>query len=210
MQLNQEEIIMFRILIYGFTLVVLASTTTPNSEGGVEVRLLDNQNAPLMATLDMSKADERVKQFVSDAIEAKMKNIEQTMRSKQFVIETLDAKMKAIEGIMKSQIINFERNLTDQLTDYINKMVVKVDQENGKSSTYIRWGRSDCSGVNTEVVYSGMIFVQQLKYKVRKAELNILDVDKVLIKSRNEDIKMQCIVKVFCSFKYKWPEHVIY
>ncbi|XP_076072280.1 uncharacterized protein LOC143044236 [Mytilus galloprovincialis] len=155
MQLNQEEIIMFRILIYGFTLVVLASTTTPNSEGGVEVRLLDNQNAPLMATLDMSKADERVKQFVSDAIEAKMKNIEQTMRSKQFVIETLDAKMKAIEGIMKSQIINFERNLTDQLTDYINKMVVKVDQENGKSSTYIRWGRSDCSGVNTEVVYSG-------------------------------------------------------
>ncbi|CAG2246235.1 unnamed protein product [Mytilus edulis] len=145
---------MFRILIYGFTLVVLVSTTTPNSEGGVEVRLLDNQNAPLMATLDMSKADERVKQFVNDAIEAKMKNIEQTMRSKQFVIETLDAKMKAIEGIMKSQITNFERNLTDQLTDYINKMVVKVDQENGKSSTYIRWGRSDCSGVNTEIVYS--------------------------------------------------------
>ncbi|XP_063447271.1 uncharacterized protein LOC134726785 [Mytilus trossulus] len=146
---------MLKMLIYVFTLFVLASTTTPNSKGGVEVRLLDNQNAPLMATLDMSKADERVKQFVSDAIEAKMKNIEETMRSKQFVIETLDAKMKAIEGIIKSQISTFERNLTDQLTDYINKMVVKVDQENGMSSTYIRWGRSDCSGVNTEVVYSG-------------------------------------------------------
>lgn len=92
-----------------------------------------------MATLDMSKADERVKQFVSDAIEAKMKTIEETMRSKKFVIDTLDAKMKAIEGIMKSQISNFERNLTDQLTDYINKMVVKVDQENGKK--YILIGK---------------------------------------------------------------------
>ncbi|XP_052068527.1 short-chain collagen C4-like [Mytilus californianus] len=77
------------------------------------------------------------------------------MRSKQFVSDALEAKMKALEVIVKSQIANFERNLTDQLTGYINEMVVKVDEENGKCSTYIRWGRSDCSGVNTEIVYSG-------------------------------------------------------
>ncbi|CAG2241029.1 unnamed protein product [Mytilus edulis] len=146
---------MFKILIYGLTLFGIALTNTPNTGGNVEVRLLDNQNAPLVATLDMSKADERVKQFVSDAIEAKMQHIEETMRSKEFVIETLDAKMKTLERIMKSQITNFERNLTNQLTDYINEMVVKVDEENGMSSTYIRWGRSDCSGVNTEIVFSG-------------------------------------------------------
>ncbi|XP_071131282.1 uncharacterized protein [Mytilus edulis] len=155
MQFKHEKLKMLKMLIYGFSLFVLSSTATPNSNGNVDVRLLDNQNAPLVATLDMSKADERVKQFVSDAIEMKMKTIEETMRSKKFVIDTLDAKMKTLEGIMKSQITNFERNLTNQLTDYINKMVVKVDQENGMSSTYIRWGRSDCSGVNTEVVYSG-------------------------------------------------------
>ncbi|XP_071131280.1 uncharacterized protein [Mytilus edulis] len=146
---------MLKILIYGFTLFVLFSTATPNSNENVDVRLLDNQNAPLVATLDMSKADERVKQFVRDAIEAKMQHIEETMRSKKFVVETLDAKMKALEMIMTSQIAIFERNLTNQLTDYINKLVVKVDEENGKSSTYIRWGRNDCSGVNTEIVYSG-------------------------------------------------------
>ncbi|CAC5398024.1 unnamed protein product [Mytilus coruscus] len=131
MQLNQEEIMMSTLLIYGFSLFVLASTTTSNSVGDVEVRLLDNQNAPLMATLDMSKADERVKQFVNNAIETKMKNIEETMRSKQFVSDALEAKMKALEVIMKSQIAHFERNFSVQFTDYINKMVVKVDEENG-------------------------------------------------------------------------------
>ncbi|CAC5387404.1 Fibrinogen-like protein A,Ryncolin-4,Ficolin-3,Ficolin-2,Ryncolin-1,Tenascin-R,Fibrinogen-like protein 1,Angiopoietin-1,Tenascin-X,Fibrinogen C domain-containing protein 1-A,Ficolin-1,Veficolin-1,Ryncolin-3,Fibrinogen C domain-containing protein 1,Ryncolin-2,Angiopoietin-related protein 2,Microfibril-associated glycoprotein 4,Tenascin,Fibrinogen C domain-containing protein 1-B [Mytilus coruscus] len=100
---NQEEIMMFKILIYGLTLLVLASTATSNSNEDVQVRLLDNQNAPLVATLDMSKANERVKQFVSDAIEAKMKNIEETVKSKQFVSDALEAKLKNIEETVKSK-----------------------------------------------------------------------------------------------------------
>ncbi|XP_076106895.1 microfibril-associated glycoprotein 4-like isoform X3 [Mytilus galloprovincialis] len=187
---------MFKIWIYGFSFFVLASTTTSNSSKEVEVRLLDNQNAPLVATLDMSKADERIKQFVSDAIEEKMKTLEETLKSKQllsgalevrmrniektviskkfesdtietklknieetvnskqflndaveakikniedtvqsmqFVSDSLDTKIKDLEDILKSQIANFERNLTDQLTDYINEMVGKIAEENEKT-----------------------------------------------------------------------------
>ncbi|CAG2196206.1 unnamed protein product [Mytilus edulis] len=187
---------MFKIWIHGFLLFVLASTTTSNSSEDVEVRLLDNQNAPLVATLDMSKADERIKkfvshaieakiksieetvkskklvsdalevrmrnieetvkskQFVSDAIEVRMKNIEETVKSKQFLNDDIEAKMKNIEDTvqsmqfvsdsldtkikdlevnLKSQIANFERNLTVQLTDYINETVCKKAEENEKS-----------------------------------------------------------------------------
>ncbi|VDH94788.1 Hypothetical predicted protein [Mytilus galloprovincialis] len=174
MQHNQEEIIMLTILIYGFTLCVLVLSDTPNSSDDVEVQLLDNQNAPLVATLDMSKANKRVKQFVSDTIEAKMKNIEDTVKSKQFVSDALEEKIKTIENTVKSkqfvsdaleakmktiedtvksnqflsnaveakmkdlevnlqsQMAYFERNLTDQLTEYINEIVGKIDGENEK------------------------------------------------------------------------------
>ncbi|VDI67626.1 Hypothetical predicted protein, partial [Mytilus galloprovincialis] len=120
---------MFKTLIYGFTWCVLASTTTLNSNENVEVRLLDNQNAPLVATLDMSKADERIKQFVSDAIETKMQNIEKTIKSKKFVSDALKAIMTEQEMNLRSQIANFERNLTDQLTNYIDNKVNKTEEE---------------------------------------------------------------------------------
>ncbi|XP_063448847.1 techylectin-5B-like [Mytilus trossulus] len=193
MQLNLGEIIMFKLWIFGFSLFVLVSTTISKSSEDVEVRLLDNQNAPLVATLDMSKADERIKQFVSDAIEAKLKsieetvkynklvsdalevrmrnieeavkskqfvsdaievrmktiaeavkskqflndaveakikNIEDTMQSIQFVCDSFDTKIKDLEVNLKSQMANLERNLTDQLTDYINDTVSKIAEEN--------------------------------------------------------------------------------
>ncbi|VDI83116.1 Hypothetical predicted protein [Mytilus galloprovincialis] len=145
---------MFKTLSNVFRLFALVSTATLNSsDQHVEVRLLDNQNAPLLATLDMSNANERVKQFVSDtieekmktikesvqsklfvddAIEAKMKNIEETVKSKQFVSDALDTKMKVVEVNLKSQIANFEQNLTDQLTNYIYEMVGKLYEENEK------------------------------------------------------------------------------
>ncbi|CAC5397321.1 unnamed protein product [Mytilus coruscus] len=170
MQYNQEEMIMFKIWIYGLTLFVLASTTTSNSAEDVEVRLLDNQNAPLVATLDMSKANERVKQFVSDAIEAKMKNIEETVKSKQYASDALEDKLKNIEETvkskkfvsdalraimrdheinLKSQIANFERNLTDQLTDYIDNKVGKKDEEKEKPEE-LKQRPFDCEDVKTK------------------------------------------------------------
>ncbi|CAG2196205.1 Angiopoietin-related protein 1,Fibrinogen C domain-containing protein 1-A,Fibrinogen C domain-containing protein 1,Fibrinogen C domain-containing protein 1-B,Ficolin-2,Tenascin,Ficolin-1,Microfibril-associated glycoprotein 4,Angiopoietin-related protein 2 [Mytilus edulis] len=127
---------MCKTFIYGFTLFVLASATTSNSSENVEVRLLDNQNAPLVATLDMTKADERIKQFVSDAIETKMKNIEKTIKSKKFVSDALKVIMTEQEMNLRSQIANFERNLTDQLTNYIDNKVNKTEEEKGNQNIH--------------------------------------------------------------------------
>ncbi|CAG2215755.1 unnamed protein product [Mytilus edulis] len=198
MQHNQEEIIMLTILIYGFTLCVLVLSDTPNSSDDVEVQLLDNQNAPLVATLDMSKANKRVKQFVSDTIEAKMKNIEDTVKSKQFVSDALEEKIKTIENTVKSkqfvsdaleakmktiedtvkseqflsnaveakmkdlevnlqsQMAYFERNLTDQLTEYINEIVGKIDGENEKSIKR----PLDCKDVKTKKETESTRYIQ--------------------------------------------------
>ncbi|CAC5388334.1 Fibrinogen-like protein A,Ryncolin-4,Ficolin-3,Ficolin-1-B,Ficolin-2,Ryncolin-1,Tenascin-R,Tenascin-X,Tenascin-N,Ryncolin-3,Tenascin,Techylectin-like protein,Fibrinogen C domain-containing protein 1,Ryncolin-2,Angiopoietin-related protein 6,Techylectin-5B,Angiopoietin-related protein 2,Angiopoietin-2,Microfibril-associated glycoprotein 4,Fibrinogen alpha chain,Ficolin-1-A,Ficolin-1,Fibrinogen C domain-containing protein 1-B,Angiopoietin-4 [Mytilus coruscus] len=139
---------MFKIFIFGFTLFVLASTTKSNSSKDVEVRLLDNQNAPLDATLDMSKADERIKQFLSDAVEVKMKNIEETVKSKQFLSDALKAIKIVQEVSLKSQIANLERNLTDQLTDYIDDKVGKIDEENEKPEDH-KQRPIDCGAVKT-------------------------------------------------------------
>ncbi|VDI51586.1 Hypothetical predicted protein [Mytilus galloprovincialis] len=103
MELHGGEIVMFKIYIFGFSLFVLASTTASNSTEDVEVRLIDHQNAPLVAILDMSKADKRIKQFVRDAIEAKMKTIEETVKSKQLVSDALVVRMRNIEETMKSK-----------------------------------------------------------------------------------------------------------
>ncbi|XP_071180484.1 microfibril-associated glycoprotein 4-like [Mytilus edulis] len=140
---------MCKTFIYGFTLFVLASATTSNSSENVEVRLLDNQNAPLVATLDMSKADERIKQFVSDAIETKMKNIEKTIKSKKFVSDALKAIMTEQEMNLRSQIANFERNLTDQLTNYIDNKVNKTEEEKEKTKES-KQRPIDCGDVKTK------------------------------------------------------------
>ncbi|CAC5413292.1 Fibrinogen-like protein A,Ryncolin-4,Angiopoietin-related protein 7,Ficolin-1-B,Ficolin-2,Ryncolin-1,Tenascin-R,Fibrinogen-like protein 1,Tenascin-X,Fibrinogen C domain-containing protein 1-A,Tenascin-N,Ryncolin-3,Tenascin,Fibroleukin,Fibrinogen C domain-containing protein 1,Ryncolin-2,Angiopoietin-related protein 6,Techylectin-5B,Angiopoietin-2,Angiopoietin-related protein 2,Microfibril-associated glycoprotein 4,Ficolin-1-A,Ficolin-1,Fibrinogen C domain-containing protein 1-B [Mytilus coruscus] len=100
------------MLIYGFALFWLTSVTTVETNSDVEVRLLDNQNAPLMASFDMSKANDRVKQFVSDAIEAKMKGIEKNFNQ---------------------QIENIERNFTVYFTDYLHGIADKIVKENDKT-----------------------------------------------------------------------------
>ncbi|CAC5413293.1 Fibrinogen-like protein A,Ryncolin-4,Angiopoietin-related protein 7,Ficolin-3,Ficolin-1-B,Ficolin-2,Ryncolin-1,Tenascin-R,Fibrinogen-like protein 1,Ficolin-1,Fibrinogen C domain-containing protein 1-A,Tenascin-X,Tenascin-N,Ryncolin-3,Fibrinogen C domain-containing protein 1,Ryncolin-2,Angiopoietin-related protein 6,Techylectin-5B,Angiopoietin-related protein 2,Ficolin-1-A,Tenascin,Fibrinogen C domain-containing protein 1-B [Mytilus coruscus] len=103
---------MFQMLIHGLALFWSTSVTTLETDTDVEVRLLDNQNAPLTAIFDMSKANDRVNQFVSDAIEAKMTDIE----------ENLD-----------QQIENFERNLTLHFTDYLHGIADKIVKENEKN-----------------------------------------------------------------------------
>ncbi|CAG2196068.1 Ficolin-1-A,Ryncolin-1,Fibrinogen C domain-containing protein 1,Tenascin-N,Angiopoietin-related protein 7,Ficolin-3,Fibrinogen C domain-containing protein 1-B,Fibrinogen-like protein 1,Ficolin-1,Ficolin-1-B,Tenascin-R,Ryncolin-2,Techylectin-5B,Fibrinogen C domain-containing protein 1-A,Microfibril-associated glycoprotein 4,Fibrinogen-like protein A,Ryncolin-3,Tenascin-X,Ficolin-2,Tenascin,Angiopoietin-related protein 2,Techylectin-5A,Ryncolin-4 [Mytilus edulis] len=124
----QEEIIMFKIWIYGFSFFVLASTTTSNSSENVEVRLLDNQNAPLVATLDMSKADKRIKQFVSETVETQIKTIEETVNSKRFVNDAIEAKMKHIDETVQSMQLDSDT------------LVVKVRniEETVKSKQFLR------------------------------------------------------------------------
>ncbi|CAG2222401.1 Tenascin-R,Ryncolin-2,Ficolin-1-A,Ryncolin-1,Fibrinogen C domain-containing protein 1,Tenascin-N,Fibroleukin,Fibrinogen-like protein 1,Ficolin-2,Tenascin,Ficolin-1,Fibrinogen-like protein A,Ficolin-1-B,Microfibril-associated glycoprotein 4,Ryncolin-3,Ryncolin-4 [Mytilus edulis] len=89
---------MFQMLIYGYAVFWLTSVTTLETESDVEVRLLDNQNSPLMATFDMSKANVRIKQFVSDTIEGKMKDIEELWKRKECMSDALEVKIKDIEA----------------------------------------------------------------------------------------------------------------
>ncbi|OPL20877.1 fibrinogen 1-like c domain-containing protein, partial [Mytilus galloprovincialis] len=96
----------------------------------------------------MSKADERVKQFVSDTIKIKMKSIEETIKSKQFLSDALLAIKRDQEVNMKLQIANMERNLTDQLTDYIDDKVSKINKENEKNEDY-KQRPIDCGAVKT-------------------------------------------------------------
>lgn len=65
------------------------------------------------------------------------KKIKETVKSKQFLSDALKAIMREQEGNFKSQISDFERNLTDQLTDYIDEKVGKINKENGKNNTII-------------------------------------------------------------------------
>ncbi|CAC5397318.1 unnamed protein product [Mytilus coruscus] len=67
-----------------------------------------------------------------------MKDIEETVKSKQFVSDALEANMKDLEVNLKSQIANLERNLTDQLTEYNDIKVGKIDEGNGVSEK-IKW-----------------------------------------------------------------------
>ncbi|VDI74480.1 Hypothetical predicted protein [Mytilus galloprovincialis] len=110
------------MLIHGFALFWLTSVTTLNTDSNVEVRLLDNQNAPLTAIFDMSKANDRLKQFVSDAIETKMTDI---------------------ENKIKQQTENIERNLTFHFTEYLHGIADKMNKENG-----IVFRPRDCGEIN--------------------------------------------------------------
>ncbi|CAG2228957.1 Angiopoietin-related protein 1,Ficolin-1-A,Ryncolin-1,Tenascin-N,Angiopoietin-related protein 7,Ficolin-3,Fibroleukin,Ficolin-1,Ficolin-1-B,Angiopoietin-4,Tenascin-R,Ryncolin-2,Techylectin-5B,Microfibril-associat ed glycoprotein 4,Fibrinogen-like protein A,Ryncolin-3,Angiopoietin-2,Tenascin-X,Ficolin-2,Tenascin,Angiopoietin-related protein 2,Ryncolin-4 [Mytilus edulis] len=114
------------MLIHGFALFWLTSVTTLNTDSNVEVRLLDNQNAPLTALFDMSKANERLKQFVSDAIETKMIDI---------------------ENKIKQQTENIERILTFHFPEYLHGIADKMNKEKF-NETGIGLRPRDCGEIN--------------------------------------------------------------
>ncbi|XP_063408131.1 complement C1q tumor necrosis factor-related protein 4-like [Mytilus trossulus] len=78
--------------------------------------LLDNQNAPLVAMVDMSNADEHVKQYVNDAIKTKMSQLVTTKLGD--VLESL----KLVEKLER-YIDQVKQNLTLDVTDDIKRIV---------------------------------------------------------------------------------------
>ncbi|VDI67885.1 Hypothetical predicted protein [Mytilus galloprovincialis] len=126
---------MFQMLIYGYAVFWLTSVTTLETESDVEVRLLDNQNSPLMATFDMSKANVRIKQFVSDTIEGKMKDIKELWKRKKCMSDALEVKMKDIEASFNQKISNVERNLTAYFTDLLNGYAYQIPNDNDNENT---------------------------------------------------------------------------
>ncbi|XP_071131152.1 microfibril-associated glycoprotein 4-like [Mytilus edulis] len=126
---------MFQMLIYGYALFWLTSVTTSETDSDVEVRLLDNQNSPLMATFDMSKANGRIKQFVSDTIEAKIKDIKELWERKECMCDALEAKIKDIEANFNRKSSNVERNLTAYFTDLLNGYAYQIPNDNDNENT---------------------------------------------------------------------------
>lgn len=62
---------------YGFILCLLSQLTTAVDDDEVNVPLLDTQNAPLYATLDMSKAKWHIKEHVFVAVKTKIGDMEE-------------------------------------------------------------------------------------------------------------------------------------
>ncbi|CAC5396415.1 unnamed protein product [Mytilus coruscus] len=71
---------LFKILKYGFMLCLLSQLTTAVNDDEVDVPLLDTQNAPLFATLDMSKANRRIKEHVFAAVKTKIGELEEKIK----------------------------------------------------------------------------------------------------------------------------------
>ncbi|XP_063407290.1 uncharacterized protein LOC134691032 [Mytilus trossulus] len=83
--------------------------------------LLDNQNAPLVAMIDLSKADEHVKEYVNTAIETKMTNLVKTKLEDVF-------KSLKLEEDVKLYVDEVKQNVTLSITDDIKRIIEKVLQ----------------------------------------------------------------------------------
>lgn len=95
---------------------LLASNTLTNAVSDrVDAPLLDNNNAPLVATLDLSNANKRVKEYVSEAMEKKMEAL-----VKMKLEEVLTA--LHLEEDIKRYIDNVKTNLTVNITDDIKRI----------------------------------------------------------------------------------------
>lgn len=95
---------------------LLASNTLTNAVSDrVDAPLLDNNNAPLVATLDLSNANKRVKEYVSEAMEKKMEAL-----VKMKLEEVLTA--LHLEEDVKRYIDNVKTNLTVNITDDIKRI----------------------------------------------------------------------------------------
>lgn len=95
---------------------LLASNTLTNAVSDrVDAPLLDNNNAPLVATLDLSNANKHVKEYVSEAMEKKMEAL-----VKMKLEEVLTA--LHLEEDVKRYIDNVKTNLTVNITDDIKRI----------------------------------------------------------------------------------------
>ncbi|CAG2242398.1 unnamed protein product [Mytilus edulis] len=70
--------------------------------------------------------------------------------------------------VINSRLINLEKSMQDvvRLTQQQQTMQSTIAQLqnallNDRGSTYIRWGRKQCSGVNTEMLYTGFAAGQE-------------------------------------------------
>ncbi|XP_063433810.1 uncharacterized protein LOC134715517 [Mytilus trossulus] len=95
--------------------ILVSNTLTNAVSDRVDAPLLDNNNAPLVATLDLSNANKRIKEYVSEAMETKMEDL-----VKMKLEEVLTA--LHLEEDVKRYIDNDKTNLTVNITDDIKRI----------------------------------------------------------------------------------------
>lgn len=100
-------------LTFGYIILQSSGNVGGNK---IPAPLLDNQNAPLVAMVDMSNADKQVKQYVNDAIETKMSQLVTTKLGE--VLESLK-----LEEKLKRYVDQVKQNLTLDVTDDIKSIV---------------------------------------------------------------------------------------
>ncbi|XP_052078433.1 angiopoietin-1-like isoform X1 [Mytilus californianus] len=108
--LNMDNFMVCKYLNYILIFVLLSPMTTGKNDEEVDVPLVDNQNAPLVATLDMSKVNRHVKKYVREAVETKMEDI---------------------EGNINEYVSNIEKNVSVGINDTLMSIVEEILKETG-------------------------------------------------------------------------------
>ncbi|XP_052078434.1 fibrinogen-like protein 1 isoform X2 [Mytilus californianus] len=109
--LNMDNFMVCKYLNYILIFVLLSPMTTGKNDEEVDVPLVDNQNAPLVATLDMSKVNRHVKKYVREAVETKMEDI---------------------EGNINEYVSNIEKNVSVGINDTLMSIVEEILKETVK------------------------------------------------------------------------------
>ncbi|VDI19079.1 Hypothetical predicted protein [Mytilus galloprovincialis] len=111
--------------IAGFVTSVLCGDDglcqTESCNNKMTTPLFNNQNAPLVAMIDLSKADEHVKEYINRAIETKMTNLVKTKLEDVF-------KSLKLEEDVKLYVDEVKQNVTLNITDDIKRIIDEVLQ----------------------------------------------------------------------------------
>ncbi|XP_071142924.1 complement C1q tumor necrosis factor-related protein 3-like [Mytilus edulis] len=107
----------------GFAISVVCgddgSCLTKSCNNKMAAPLLDDQNAPLVVMIDLSKADEHIKEYVNTALETKMANLVKTKLEDVF-------KPLQIEEDVKLYVDEVRQNVTLNITDDIKRIIEEV------------------------------------------------------------------------------------
>ena len=107
------------------------SCKTKDCESSVLAPLIDSQDAPLVARLEMSKANQRINQFIRESIRTKMNNLTETKLEEVLKFLNLEEKLK---DYMKE----VRRNLTTFISEDIERvMKEKIDARKLSSNFHI-------------------------------------------------------------------------
>ncbi|XP_052075428.1 uncharacterized protein LOC127712862 [Mytilus californianus] len=149
--------------MYGLFLTLLLSCTThchgndgllQNKKPVIPMPLLNSLNAPLVAQLDVTAINIELKAYIQQEI----------VNGVKLAMEELAATI--VNTKVDQATIKLEESMQEKLTQANTEIQDKI------GTTYIQWGRTNCTADDTETVYSG--FVGGSAYTRSGSAVNIL------------------------------------